>query len=93
MKVIVPLMAAFAVAAPALAEDAAGVEQQFVACLAEKQPDLITQIRDAESQEGFEAGMKAGLELCPMDKDTMSMAKLFRALSAHQEVSVGGSKE
>ncbi len=91
--VLVALPSALSLATPATAEDGPGLEQQFVACLAEKQPNLIAQIRDAESQQGFEAGMKAGLELCPMDTETMSMAKLFRALNAHQEVGMGDSKE
>ncbi len=85
MRKLFPVLAAVLLASPALASEEAGVEQQFVACLAEKQPNLIAQIRDAESQEGFEAGMKAGLEMCPMDTETMSMAKLFRALNAYKE--------
>ena len=40
---------------------------------------------DAESQEGFETGMKTALEICPTETDAMSMAKLFRALNAYKE--------
>ncbi len=79
------LLSSLSLATPAIAEENPGVEQQFVDCLAEKQPDLIVQIRDAESQEGFEAGMKTALEVCPTETDAMSMAKLFRALNAYKE--------
>jgi len=85
MRTLAILAGAMTLAVPATAEEASEVEAAFVACLADKQEDLIAKIRDADSQEGFEAAMKQGLEICPTDTAKMSMAKLFRALNAHGE--------
>ena len=84
MRLLLPIVAALALTSPVLADEGETVEAGFVACLADKQPELIAQIRDAESQEAFEQGMKKGLELCPTDQEKMSMGKLFRALNAYK---------
>lgn len=90
MKQLLPIFAvAAAFTSPVLAEEGETVEAKFVACLADKQPELITQIRDAESQEGFETAMKSGLEICPTETEKMSMGKLFRELAKHGSSSEG----
>lgn len=89
MRLLLPILAAAAFTSPVLAKEGETVEAKFVACLADKQPDLIAQIRDAESQEGFEAAMKSGLEICPTETEKMSMGKLFRELAKHGTSSEG----
>ncbi|MEL6530838.1 MAG: hypothetical protein AAFQ27_12825, partial [Pseudomonadota bacterium] len=59
-------------------------EAAFIACLAEKKPELIAKIRDASDQEGFLQALQAGTETCPATLEGMSMGKLFKALNAYK---------
>jgi hypothetical protein len=89
MRLLLSLAAIGLLSSPAFADEGETVEAKFVACLADKQPELIAQIRDAESQEGFEAAMKSSLEICPTETEKMSMGKLFRELAKHGSASEG----
>ncbi|GAA4038889.1 hypothetical protein [Parerythrobacter jejuensis] len=85
MKLLALTFALPLMALSQVAEPAEGKEAAFVACLAEKDPDLIGKIRDAESQEAFLAALKEGVAKCPVDTDGMSMGRLFGALKAHKQ--------
>lgn len=82
MRVLLPILVVSMLVSPLSAEEAESIESTFVACLAEKQPALISQIRDADSQKAFEGAMKSALEVCPTETDKLSMGKLFKALAA-----------
>ncbi len=72
--------------APVLAcADAVEAEDEFVACLAAKEPALIAKIRDADSEKAFVTALKEGVAVCPAEVDGMSMGKLFKALNAYKQ--------
>ncbi|MCM8557032.1 hypothetical protein [Sphingomicrobium sediminis] len=56
-------------------------EAAFVACVAEKDMDAATAIRDADSQDTFEASLMAAFALCPVEVAEFSMKNLFDALA------------
>jgi len=84
MRIVTSLIGVFALLGAAIvaAEDGAVVEESFAACLAEKQPALISEILDAKSQESFEGAMKTALDVCPTQSEKLSMGRLFKALAS-----------
>ncbi|MEZ5694280.1 MAG: hypothetical protein R3D99_10700 [Altererythrobacter sp.] len=85
MMYVLPIFAAMLIPVVAEAESQPEPEAAFVACLSEKQSELIDKIRDAGSEQAFIAALKEGAEVCPVEIDGMSMGKLFKALNAHKQ--------
>ena len=85
MKRVAILLGALAWASAVQASCLPAPEEAFVACLSQKQPDLIAKIRDASGQDAFVAALKEGTEICPIEVEGMSMGKLFKALNAHKQ--------
>jgi len=82
MKGFLTIVAAL-MAVPALGHgDHQGAEYQLAACIHEKDPALLVEIRDASSQEAFVEALRRGAVLCEMsDLDGFSMGKFFDAIA------------
>ena len=82
MKRLLPL-AVLLVTVPVSAEEKdASTETGFVHCVHENAPQLLVEIRDAQSQEAFEAAFARALEICPLEVEQMSMGRFFTAVNA-----------
>ncbi|MEM6476708.1 MAG: hypothetical protein AAF687_11125 [Pseudomonadota bacterium] len=92
MRTYTAIVVAGALASCAHAKPPLGPEASFVACLAEKQPDMIAKIRDAKGEQEFLAALMEGREICPTKTDKLSMGKLFNALNAHKQNSAEGAE-